>query len=226
VHPDDREYVKKAVDDALYRKEKYDIEHRIVLPDGEIRTVNERAEVTFDDKGKAIRMIGTVQDITERKKAEDALRIALKEVDKLKTRLQRENIYLQEEIKTDHNFDSIITANSELKKVLRKIEQVASTIATVLILGETGTGKELFARAIHNISDRRDRPLVKVNCAALPANLIESELFGHEKGAFTGALARKIGRFEVADKGTIFLFYRTGNSSAWEIPRPLKSMFG
>jgi PAS domain S-box-containing protein len=205
VHPDDREYVKKAVDDALQKKEKYDIEHRIVLPGGEIRTVNERAKVSFDDKGKAIRMIGTVQDITERKKAEDALRNALKEVDKLKTRLQRENIYLQEEIKTDHNFDSIITGNSELKKVLRKIEQVASTSATVLILGETGTGKELFARAIHNISDRRDRPLVKVNCAALPANLIESELFGHEKGAFTGALARKIGRFEVADKGTIFL---------------------
>jgi len=205
VHPDDRDFVKSSVDDALKQKAKYDIEHRIVLPDGEIRLVNERAEVTFNDAGEAIRMIGTVQDITERKKAEFALRDALSEVDKLKNRLQRENIYLQEEIKTEHNFDSIITANSELKKVLRKIEQVASTSSTVLILGETGTGKELFARAIHNISDRRDRPLVKVNCAALPANLIESELFGHEKGAFTGAMARKIGRFEVADKGTIFL---------------------
>jgi len=205
VYPDDRDFVRRAVDDALNQKAKYDIEHRIVLPSGEIRLVNERAEVSFTKAGEAIRMIGTVQDITERKKGEEALRSALNEVDKLKTRLQRENIYLQEEIKTDHNFDSIITANNELKKVLRRIEQVASTSSTVLILGETGTGKELFARAIHNISDRRDRPLVKVNCAALPANLIESELFGHEKGAFTGALARKIGRFELADKGTIFL---------------------
>jgi formate hydrogenlyase transcriptional activator len=205
VHPDDREHVERSVNVALNEKEPYDIEHRIVLPNGEIRFVNERAEVTFNKRGEPARMIGTVQDITERKRVEEALRNALEEVERLKVRLQAENVYLQEEIKIDHNFDEIISRNQALKNVLRKVEQVASTDATVLILGETGTGKELLARAIHNISNRRNRPLVKINCAALPANLIESELFGHEKGAFTGALSDKIGRFELADEGTVFL---------------------
>jgi len=144
-------------------------------------------------------------DITERKHAEEDLRKALAEVEQLKNRREAENVYLQEEIKVDHNFEEIITQSNILKRVLRSIEQVAATDTTVLILGETGTGKELLARAVHNLSNRRDRPLVKVNCAALPANLIESELFGHEKGAFTGALSCKIGRFELADGGTIFL---------------------
>ncbi len=130
---------------------------------------------------------------------------ALSEVEELKNRLQEENVYLQEEIKTAHNFEEIISRSDAFRDVLQKVEQVASTDATVLVLGETGTGKELIARAVHNISARKDRPLVKVNCAALPENLIESELFGHEKGAFTGALARRIGRFELADGGTIFL---------------------
>ncbi|MFQ5652664.1 MAG: sigma-54 interaction domain-containing protein, partial [bacterium] len=119
--------------------------------------------------------------------------------------LQAENVYLQEEIKLEHNFDEIMSKSESFKKVLRKVEQVAATDATVLILGETGTGKELIARALHTLSARNARPLVKVNCAALPANLIESELFGHERGAFTGAVARKIGRFELADGGTLFL---------------------
>jgi len=144
-------------------------------------------------------------DITERKHAEEDLRKALAEVEQLKNRREAENVYLQEEIKVDHNFEEIITQSNILKRVLRSIEQVAATDTTVLILGETGTGKELLARAVHNLSNRRDQPLVKVNCAALPANLIESELFGHEKGAFTGALSCKIGRFELADGGTIFL---------------------
>ena len=145
------------------------------------------------------------RDITERKKAEEALRIALSEVEQLKNRLQAENIYLQDEIKIQHNFDEILSHSKKIKTVLQKVEQVASTGATVLVLGETGTGKELLARAVHNVSPRKNRPLVKVNCAALPASLIESELFGHEKGAFTGAISRKIGRFELADGGTIFL---------------------
>jgi chemotaxis protein methyltransferase CheR len=130
---------------------------------------------------------------------------ALSEVEQLKHRLQAENIYLQEEIKLSHNFQEIISQSQEVRTILHQVEQVAKTDATVLILGESGTGKELLARAVHNSSGRADRPLVKVNCAALPTNLIESELFGHEKGAFTGALTRKIGRFELADKGTIFL---------------------
>jgi PAS domain S-box-containing protein len=122
-----------------------------------------------------------------------------------KARLEAANVYLQEEIKTAHNFEEIIGASTPIKKVLQAVEKVAATDATVLITGETGTGKELIARAIHHLSNRNDGVLVKVNCAAIPAGLIESELFGHEKGAFTGALARKVGRFELADKATIFL---------------------
>ncbi|TKB73098.1 MAG: GAF domain-containing protein [Nitrospira sp.] len=122
-----------------------------------------------------------------------------------KARLEAQNIYLQEEIKVTHNFEELIGGSTSLKKVLKNVERVAQTDSTVLITGETGTGKELIARAIHNLSLRKGRPLVKVNCAAIPAGLIESELFGHEKGAFTGALTKKMGRFELADKGTIFL---------------------
>ncbi len=133
------------------------------------------------------------------------LKLRLKEIEQLKNQLAAENKYLQEEIKLTYNFDEIVSKSAAFKKVLLHIEQVSATDATVLILGESGTGKELLARAVHNISNRSKRPLVKVNCAALPANLIESELFGHEKGAFTGAMERKIGRFELADGGTIFL---------------------
>jgi formate hydrogenlyase transcriptional activator len=122
-----------------------------------------------------------------------------------KARLQAQNQYLREEIKLTHNFENIISKSEQFQKVLQQIEQVAATDATVLIMGESGTGKELIARAVHNISNRSKRPLVKVNCATLPANLIESELFGHERGAFTGAMDKKIGRFELADGGTIFL---------------------
>ena len=128
-----------------------------------------------------------------------------KELETLKKQLENENVYLQEEIKTTQNFGAIIGQNDELTKILKLTEQVAPSETTVLILGETGTGKELIARAIHDLSHRKNRPLVKVNCAALPSNLIESDLFGHEKGAFTGALSQKIGRFELANGGTIFL---------------------
>ncbi|MCH7680835.1 sigma 54-interacting transcriptional regulator [candidate division KSB1 bacterium] len=158
-----------------------------------------------DDKNNLVGAVVTFRDITKRKQAEKALHDALREVEQLKDRLQTENVYLQEEIKLEHNFDEIISTSKSFKKVLRNVEQVAVTDATVLILGETGTGKELIARALHTTSLRKERPLVKVNCAALPENLIESELFGHEKGAFTGAFSRKQGRFELADRGTIFL---------------------
>ena len=154
----------------------------------------------LEEKRKAL-----AERLEEKTKLSDELQNALSEVESLKNRLEAENIYLQDEIKLQHNFENIITQSEALKKLLYKVEQVASTDATVLILGESGTGKELFTRAIHNISERGERPLVKVNCSALPANLIESELFGHEKGAFTGAISRKIGRFELADRGTIFL---------------------
>ncbi|MGD8861836.1 MAG: sigma 54-interacting transcriptional regulator [Myxococcales bacterium] len=146
-----------------------------------------------------------LRDITDLKHTEARLREALSEVEALKNRLQAENVYLQDEIRREHDFDEIVGQSEALSRVLVSVQDVAETDATVLILGESGTGKELVARAIHGRSPRRDRPLVKVNCAALPANLIESELFGHEKGAFTGAVARRVGRFELADRGTIFL---------------------
>jgi transcriptional regulator with GAF, ATPase, and Fis domain len=120
-------------------------------------------------------------------------------------RLRAENLYLQEEIKSVHNFEEIIGRCSAMSAVLESVRQVAPTEASVLICGETGTGKELVARAIHSNSARRGKPLIKVNCAALPTGLVESELFGHERGAFSGAIARRIGRFELAHGGTIFL---------------------
>jgi PAS domain S-box-containing protein len=122
-----------------------------------------------------------------------------------KVRLAAENVYLQEEIKAVHNFEEIIGQSTALLNALEKVNRVARTDATVLITGETGTGKELVARAIHSASNRRDKPLIKVNCAALPAGLVESELFGHERGAFSGAISRRVGRFELAHGGTIFL---------------------
>jgi formate hydrogenlyase transcriptional activator len=130
---------------------------------------------------------------------------AHEETEKLKARFEAEAVYLQEEIKTEHNFEEIIGQSAPVRGLLRQLEHVAPTDSTVLIRGETGTGKELIARAVHDRSRRKDRPLVKVNCGSIPSGLVESELFGHEKGAFTGATQRRIGRFELADGGTIFL---------------------
>ena len=131
--------------------------------------------------------------------------LAFKEIDSLKDKLAVEKLYLEEEIRTEFNFEEIIGESAALKKTLAQVELVAPAGTTALILGETGTGKELIARAIHNLSGRRERTFVKINCAAIPAGLLESELFGHERGAFTGAVNQKIGRFELADRGTLFL---------------------
>jgi len=139
-------------------------------------------------------VLGVIRDLSQEKEAEEALR-----------RSEEEKRYLKEELITSHHFDQIIGNASGLKRVLKDVETVAPMDATVLILGETGTGKELVARAIHNLSPRHERSFVKLNCSAIPAGLLESELFGHEKGAFTGAIARKIGRLELAHQGTLFL---------------------
>ena len=139
------------------------------------------------------------------KRADEKLRGAYKEIQMLKEQLERENSYLREEIKLDYSHHTVVGNSVAIRNVLRKAEQVATTDTTVLVLGETGTGKELIARTIHELSSRNKRPMVKTNCAALPATLIESELFGREKGAYTGALAREIGRFELAHESTIFL---------------------
>jgi formate hydrogenlyase transcriptional activator len=131
--------------------------------------------------------------------------LAFRKIGELKKKLEEEKLYLEEEIRTEYNFEEIIGSSSALRRVLQEVETVAATDSTVLIYGETGTGKELIARAIHNLSPRKERTLVKVNCGAIPTGLLESEMFGHEKGAFTGAIERRIGRFELANRGTIFL---------------------
>ena len=372
VHADDRASVEQAVEHALNNQERYAIDHRIALPDGTTRIVHERAEITFNGKGQASRMAGTVHDITERKAAEDEIRhraeyqsllaelssklmmartsnidepmkhglemigtkceldaisiwwfsddkkttqscyrwvreenknrqtqvkhsevpwiakqlsagssVAIDDVksmpdeaakeqkiflrrglesilivplrdnerllgaavfallresrtwspesiaeykliaenlagaivrsraiansERLQEKLQVENLYLQDEIRLVHGFAEIVGEDRGLKKCLMSVEKVAPTDVPVLVLGETGTGKELIARAVHSLSPRRDRALVSVNCPTLPANIIESELFGHEKGAFTGAHSQRRGRFELADKSTLFL---------------------
>jgi formate hydrogenlyase transcriptional activator len=131
--------------------------------------------------------------------------IAFQEIEALKNQLAKENAYLEEEVRTEHNFGQIIGDSAALRRVLQEVETVAPTGSTVLIRGESGTGKELIARAVHDLSPRQDRRFVKLNCAAIPTGLLESELFGHEKGAFTGAIMQKSGRFELAHQGTLFL---------------------
>jgi len=145
------------------------------------------------------------QEIAERRSAEESLQAACVEINQLKDRLQAENVYLHQEINRENNFGEVIGQSSALSYVFFRIEQVAPMNATVLLLGETGTGKGVVARAIHSRSKRKDKPLITVNCTTLPATLVESELFGRERGAFTGSDARQIGRFELADGGTIFL---------------------
>jgi len=159
-----------------------------------------------DQVVKQLQLISEVfANALDRKHKEQKLQNALSEIKKLKDQLQQENIYLRQEIELQHKHDEIVGKSKTIKYVLSQAEQVAETNSTVLILGETGTGKELLARAIHNLSPRKDRPMIKVNCATLPATLIESELFGRGKGAYTGALSSQIGRFEMADGSTIFL---------------------
>ena len=158
-----------------------------------------------DPDGIVIGAASLAQDITARVKAEKDLHVAHRQLKGLTTLLKDQNIYLQEEIRSNHSLGEIISNNEKYKKVLDMAIKVAASDTSVLILGETGTGKELLARVLHDLSDRKKNPLIKVNCAALPDSLIESELFGYEKGAFTGAIHSKKGRFELADKGTIFL---------------------
>lgn len=157
------------------------------------------------------------RDITERKQAEQELRQAYDEVERMKERLEAENVYLQEEIRVEQNHAGIIGKSHAIQQILHQVELVAPTDASVLISGDSGTGKELIACAIHEQSTRRERPLIRVNCAAIPRELFESEFFGHVKGAFTGALKDRTGRFELADGGTIFL------DEVGEIPLELQS---
>src|SRR5215204_3492512 len=157
------------------------------------------------DRGVVVGAVVVFRDVSHRRDADEKLHAALTEVDRLRERLELENAYLQEEIRIETNPRGIIGQSEAIQKTLRQVKLVAPTSAAVMITGESGTGKELIARAIHEASSRRDRPLIRVNCAAIPRELFESEFFGHVRGAFTGAMRDRIGRFELADGGTLFL---------------------
>jgi PAS domain S-box-containing protein len=204
LHPDDKDYAESRFQEVFERKSIHDLNFRIIRPNGEIRYISASATpIVIDDE--LVKVIGVNQDITKSKISEKQLEDMLLELTELKQQIEAENIYLKEELKLEGSFNEIVGSSKSLKKVLKQVEQVAKTDSTVLILGETGTGKELIARAIHNASNRKHKPMIKVNCSALPSELIESEFFGHEIGAFTSAIKRKIGRFELANGGTIFL---------------------
>lgn len=187
--------------------------------DGKVHTVTDEVfwrrngasfpvEYTSTPIRRAGELCGAVvvfRDVSERVLAARELRAALVHVEQLKERLAAENEYLQEEIQTKHDFRQIIGDSAPIRRALRAVETVAPTDASVLITGESGTGKELIARAVHELSERSERPLIKVNCASIPRELFESEFFGHVRGAFTGAVRDRVGRFELADRGTLFL---------------------
>jgi PAS domain S-box-containing protein len=196
VHPEDLSLVHRVIENAK-AGESFDFEHRLLLPDGSVKHVHVIAH-PLTSASSEVEFVGTVMDVTVRKKA-------FEEIKALRDELQRENIVLREELGKTSMFEEVIGTSSALQMVLSRAAKVAPTDSTVLIMGETGTGKELIARAIHKRSKRSERPFISVNCAAVPSSLIMSELFGHEKGAFTGALQRRPGRFELAEGGTIFL---------------------
>ncbi|WP_263349761.1 sigma 54-interacting transcriptional regulator [Acidicapsa acidisoli] len=191
VHPDDWERVTRETQDKLLRGLPHEFEVRLRGKDGKYRWFLRRRNPVRDEQGRLTRWYSAATDIDDRKRAEQ--------------RLRDENIALREEVDQASMFEEIVGSSSALRRVLSQVAKVAPTDSTVLILGETGTGKELIARAIHNRSNRSTRAFVRVNCAAIPQSLIASELFGHEKGAFTGATQRRLGRFELAHEGTIFL---------------------
>jgi hypothetical protein len=196
VHPEDVRLVQEAFDSASHGKD-LDLEHRLVMPDGSIKRVHVLGRALNHEAGKPS-FVGAVMDIT-------AMKNAFEEIQKLRDQLYKENLALREEIDISRMFEEIVGSSPALQAVLSQVAKVAPTDSTVLITGETGTGKELIARAIHKRSQRSLRAFVSVNCAAIPRDLIASELFGHEKGAFTGATQRRLGRFESAEGGTIFL---------------------
>ncbi|HZE68291.1 MAG TPA: PAS domain-containing protein, partial [Pyrinomonadaceae bacterium] len=191
VHPDDRELFRSERKKRFLKGEPHEYEARLRRHDGEFRCFLFRLTPLKDERGHITRWYGTATDIEDRKRAEEEIR--------------KENIALREEIIKTSMFEEIVGNSPVLQQVLVRVSKVAPTDSTVLITGETGTGKELIARAIHKASKRSDRAFVSVNCAAIPPSLIPSELFGHEKGAFTGATGRRLGRFELAEGGTIFL---------------------
>src|SRR6476646_9204346 len=196
IHPEDLSFVERMMEKAKSGTD-LELEHRLLMPDGQVKHVHVIAHPLTNESGE-LEYVATVMDVTERKRA-------FEEIKALRDELQRENVVLREELGKTSMFEEVIGTSSVLQMVLARAAKIAPTDSTVLIMGETGTGKELIARAIHKRSKRSERPFINVNCAAVPSSLIMSELFGHEKGAFTGALQRRLGRFELAEGGTIFL---------------------
>ncbi len=208
VHPEDRGLVQQALKEESTKSEPdfvSDYRVRIVLPDGEIKHIHAIAHPVVDKSGEVVEVIGTSMDVTRQVEARTALENAFAEIKLLKDQLYRENLALRDEVDRVSMFEEIVGNSRALQAVLSRVSKVATTDSSVLITGETGTGKELIARAIHKRSARSEAAFVSVNCAALAPSLISSELFGHEKGAFTGATERRLGRFELANGGTIFL---------------------
>ncbi|HWC19943.1 MAG TPA: sigma 54-interacting transcriptional regulator, partial [Terriglobales bacterium] len=205
VHPEDRDTWQGTIEQAIREKSDYNVEFRIVLTDGTVKWIHTVGHPVLSASGELVQFVGSSMDVTERKRAENELKAAFEEIKTLKDQLYRENLALRDEVDRASMFEEIVGGSKPLQAVLSRIARVAPTDSTVLITGETGTGKELIARAIHKRSQRSGRAFVSVNCTALAPMLISSELFGHEKGAFTGAMQRRLGRFELADGGTIFL---------------------
>jgi PAS domain S-box-containing protein len=205
IHPEDQAKVQEAKDRATNEKSDYEVDHRIVLPDGTVKYTHTVGHPILNASGEVEQFVCTMMDVTKRKQAEEALQKAFDEIKGLRDQLYQENIALKEEVDLASMFEEIVGTSPALRAVLSRVSKVAPTDSTVLITGETGTGKELIARAVHKRSQRSSRAFVSVNCAAIPRDLIASELFGHEKGAFTGATQRRLGRFELAEGGTIFL---------------------
>jgi PAS domain S-box-containing protein len=205
IHPEDRKRTQELFEKAEIEKTDYQADYRLLLPDGTIRHQHSVGHPVLNESGELVEFVGTALDVTEQVEARARLENALEEIKRLKDRLQDENLALKEEIDQASMFEEIVGNSRPLQAVLSRVVKVAPTDSSVLITGETGTGKELIARAIHKRSPRSQRAFVSVNCAALPPSLISSELFGHEKEAFTGATQRRLGRFELANGGTIFL---------------------
>src|SRR6202166_2671229 len=204
-HPKDRPEVEQAYAAALLRKTEFEADFRLVLPDGTIKNIRSIGHPILDERGDVVEFVGASIDVTEHHRARADLEKALEEIKRLRDQLQNENVVLREQIDQAFMFEEIVGTSSALHGVLSRLMKVSPTDSSVLVSGETGTGKELVARAIHKRSRRSQRAFVSVNCAALAPSLISSELFGHEKGAFTGAMQRRLGRFELANGGTIFL---------------------
>jgi len=207
VHPADRAAVERRAELESTQKDLLNSEGhlRIMLPDGKVKHLHSIAHPVLNEAGEIVEVLGTTLDVTEQWQARAELEMAFEEIKRLKERLEDENVALREQIDQALMFEEIVGGSPALRAVLSRVAKVGPTDSTVLLTGETGTGKELIARAIHKRSQRASRAFVSVNCAAIPAGLIASELFGHERGAFTGAMDRRAGRFELAEEGTLFL---------------------